>query len=344
MSVIMIILLFMFAINAKVAESGQYFDDYCSPKKSNALKGIFVMMVFVSHFRGYVTLTDADTIAVKVVSFLGQQMVAPFLFYSGYGVVESIKKKGLPYVKKLPVHRALKTLLHFDIAVLFFLLMRFILRKPTTLSTFLLALVGWTSLGNSNWYIFAMVALYLITAISFFLFRKNHYLAAVCVTALSLVLILLLTPYRPNYCYNTILCYVMGVWYSLLREHVEKIVMRNDIIYCLALVFFFMSHHWIGERSQWNDWAYQIYAMLFVVLLVGASMKVSLDNAILQFLGKHTFSIYILQRLPMWFLSSKGVYYDDNVSLFIISFLITCAMAVAFDSAMQKLDNHIFGK
>lgn len=135
MSAIMLVLLFLFAVNAKMAEADQFFDDYCSPRKSNALKGIFVVMVFISHFRGYVTLTDADLIASKVISFLGQQMVAPFLFYSGYGVVESIKRKGLPYVKKLPVHRALRTLLHFDVAVLLFLVMRIILRESTTLRT-----------------------------------------------------------------------------------------------------------------------------------------------------------------------------------------------------------------
>lgn len=75
MSAIMLVLLFLFAVNAKMAEADQFFDDYCSPRKSNALKGIFVVMVFISHFRGYVTLTDADLIASKVISFLGQQLV-----------------------------------------------------------------------------------------------------------------------------------------------------------------------------------------------------------------------------------------------------------------------------
>lgn len=304
----MIVLLFMFVMNAQFAESDQFFDDYCSARKTNSIKGVFVMMVFVSHFRGYVTLTDSDSIAIQVVSFLGQQMVAPFLFYSGFGVMESIKRKGLPYVKQLPMHRALRTLLHFDVAVVLFLLMRIVLQDSTALRTFLLALVCWTSIGNSNWYIFAMVSLYIITAVSFLIFRKNHYLAAICLTVLSIALILLLTPYRPDYCYNTILCYVAGAWYSLFRKYVEKIVMRNDIVYCLTLVVIFVVWQWVGIRAKWNEWAYQLKAVLFAVLLVGISMKIRLDNAFLRFLGNHTFSIYMLQRLPMSFLSRNGMY------------------------------------
>lgn len=184
--------------------------------------------------------------------------------------------------------------------------------------------------------------LYLITAVSFLIFRKSHYLAAACLTALSLGLILLLIPNRPDCWHNTILCYVLGVWYSLLRDRVEKIVMRNDIVYCLALAAAFAAWHWVGVRAKWNDWAYQLKAVLFVVLLVGVSMKLCLDNAFLQFLGKHTFSIYILQRLPMRFLSSKGVYAEDNVALFIVCFLLTCAIAIVFDSTMQKMDRLLF--
>lgn len=342
MSAVMIVLLFMCAVGVKFAEPDQYFNDCCSVSKSNALKGVFVLMVFVSHFRGYITLTESDQVAVDVVVYLGQLMVAPFLFYSGYGVMESIRRKGLTYVRKLPVHRALKTLLHFDIAVLLFLLMNFILGREVALGKFLLSLVCWTSLGNSNWYIFAMVALYLITAFSFIVVRKNHYISAIVTTVLSIALIIVLMPYRPAYCYNTVLCYCLGVWYSLLREQIEKLVMRSDLLYFAALAFVFVVYRWISHRIGVSSWVYQLYAMLFVILVALCSMKVSLDNGFLQFLGKHTFSIYILQRLPMWYLSQKGYYKGDTVAMFIISFLLTCVISLVFDWSMAKLDGFLF--
>ena len=342
MSAIMIVLLLMCAAGISFAEPGQFYKDYCSPRKSNALKGIFVLMVFVSHFRAYITVGAADQVAVKVVSYLGQLMVVPFLFYSGYGVMESIRKKGLAYTKKLPVHRALKTLLHFDIAVLLFLALNFILGKEVSLEKFLLSLVCWTSLGNSNWYIFAMVALYLITALAFLTVRKNHYLAAALTTVLSCVLIVVLMPHRPGYCYNTILSYCLGMWYSLFREKIERVVMRNELLYFFVLAAVFVAYRWVSHRTGISIWVYQVYSMLFVILVSFVCMKVSIDNGFLQFLGKHTFSIYILQRLPMVYFSEKGLYAGDPVTMFIVSFLLTCFISVLFDEAMAKLDGLIF--
>lgn len=342
MSAVMIVLLLMCAAGITFAEPGQFYKDYCSPRKSNALKGIFVLMVFVSHFRGYIATGESDRVALAVVNYLGQLMVVPFLFYSGYGVVESIRKKGVAYTKKLPVHRALKTLLHFDIAVLLYLGMNFILGNEVTLEKFLLSLVCWTSLGNSNWYIFAMVALYLITAVSFLIIRKNHYAAAALTTVLSCVLIVVLMPHRPGYCYNTILSYCLGMWYSLLREKIEKLVTRNDLLYFFALAAVFVAYRWVSHRIGISSWVFQVYAMLFMILVSFIGMKVNIDNGFLQFLGKHTFSIYILQRLPMWYFSRKGLYNGDPVAMFIVSFLLTCVISVAFDMAMPKLDAWIF--
>lgn len=341
MSALMIVLLLMCAAGATFAEPGQFYKDYCSPKKSNALKGIFVLIVFVSHFRAYVPIGAEDQVAVSVVTYLGQLMVVPFLFYSGYGVMESIRKKGISYTKKLPVHRALKTLLHFDIAVLLFLVLNFVLGKQVTLQKFLLSLVCWTSLGNSNWYIFAMVALYLITAVAFLVFRKNHYAAAALATVLTCVLIVILAPHRPAYCYNTILSYCFGMWYSLFREKIERVVMGHEILYFAALAVVLVAYRWVSHRIS-SPWIYQGYSILFMILVVLVGMKVTFDNGFLQFLGKHTFSIYILQRLPMILLSEMGLYQGDKVTMFIVSFLLTCVISVVFDEAMAKLDALIF--
>lgn len=344
MSAIIIVLLFVCAQGMKIASPEEFQKDYIIPSRTNCIKGFFVLMVFISHFRSYVTLTPADNIAVTIVAYLGQLMVAPFLFYSGYGVMESIKRKGLSYVKSIPVHRALKTLLHFDIAVLLFLIVRSALGVKYSLQHILLAFTTWTSLGNSNWYILVIISSYLISAVSSFVFKRNHYLAAVSVTLLSILLSHTLSLYQPDYWYNTILCYSLGVWYSILREKMEKIVMQNDILYCAAMAFAFMAYHWLSGRTGKSTWIYQIYALFFVILVVGVAMKISYCNAFLDFLGSHIFSIYILQRIPMMILNWKGIYKNDNASFFLLSFVLTCILALAYDFCMNKLDGLIFAK
>ena len=39
--------------------------------------------------------------------------MAMFLFYSGYGVYESIKRKGTPYIDNFSKNRLLKTFIEF---------------------------------------------------------------------------------------------------------------------------------------------------------------------------------------------------------------------------------------
>ena len=65
-------------------------------------------------------------------------------------------------------------MIHFDIAVALFLICDIILGKHYDLKTVLLAFTGWTSIGNSNWYIFAVIILYFIVLLSFTVFKKKQ--------------------------------------------------------------------------------------------------------------------------------------------------------------------------
>lgn len=83
--------------------------------------------------------------------------------------MESIFKKGQAYVESFPRRRLLPTLLNFDVAVAAFLLLNVVLGIKHSKHDIILAFTGWTSLGNSNWYIFVILLCYLCTYIGFYL-------------------------------------------------------------------------------------------------------------------------------------------------------------------------------
>lgn len=136
--------------------------DYLGREQCDSIKGVFILFVFFSHFMGYVGRVGGYVIDTH----LGQMMVTLFLFYSGYGVMESIKKKGDEYVKSMPKRRILTTLVNFDIAVLAFIALDLILGRPITIKLTLLSFVCWESVGNSNWYIFAIICCYIAAFVS----------------------------------------------------------------------------------------------------------------------------------------------------------------------------------
>lgn len=48
-------------------------NDYLSPEKTTTIKGIFIILVFFSHFNSYVIYSNAlDNIYIKIIGYVGQ--------------------------------------------------------------------------------------------------------------------------------------------------------------------------------------------------------------------------------------------------------------------------------
>jgi len=343
MTVFLLLLVLLCVIGAEVKKENEFFEDYASLEKSNAIKGIFVVMVFFSHAKAYMHLTDANSeYYLGLQTYLAQMIVVPFLFFSGYGIMQSVMKKGTNYIKKIPTNRLLKVLLHFDIAVLLFVGLNLIIKREMTLSKVLWSLIGWESIGNSNWYILAILIAYAATFVAFIIFRKNHYLAAVVTTVLVVLAILFISKYRPGYYYNTMLTYCFGLWYALFKDKIDKICMKNEVIWLGVIGVCGAVYYLVHKNFLQSIWYYELWACMFMMLLLLFSMKISINNGILQFFGNHVFSIYILQRLPMDFINAHYNVPKIPYIFLVTSFVVTLIIALIFDFAMKKLDGIIF--
>lgn len=314
-----------------VTVSGQKWNDYMSKEKTGAVKGIFVLMVFISHFCSSFTGNAGDVLVHKYITLkFNQLMVTMFLFYSGYGIMESIKKKGGIYVKNLPVQRILKLLFDFDIAVLLYLLLDMILGRPQKPMTILAAFFAWDNIGNSDWYVFAILWLYIFSFIGFTVSKKNHYVSAAIVTFLCGVYVVSLLKIKHDWWFNTVICYVFGMWFSLFRELFEKIVQRSNVTWAISfaasLAGFCIFFH---QRKIFV--MYEISCIFFVLCVLLFTMKVSVDNKILRKFGEFVFGVYILQKIPLMICDKLG-FLDSNPYLcFIACLVITFILAIGFN-------------
>lgn len=163
-------LLILFNIGISERKPNQ---DFLSKEKTDSIRGVFILIVFLNHISEYFATAGADLSAwhnkllFLIPKAFGQLMVVMFLFYSGYGVRESIKKKGSEYISRIPRKRVLNTLLNFDIAVVFFTIIGLLIGKDISISRFCLSLTAWDSVGNSNWYIFVILLCYILTFLIF---------------------------------------------------------------------------------------------------------------------------------------------------------------------------------
>ncbi len=332
----------------KFAFRGFYGEAGFSRDVTDSVKGIFIWLVFLSHSSFYVTYTaKIDILGLRISGYLGQLIVACFLFYSGYGVCEAIKKKGTDYLRKFPKHRVLKTLIHFDIAVMINFVTQLLLGNRFSFTRIIFGLLGWESLGNSNWYIFVILVLYLITWISFSLFKGNPVIPVFAATVLIGFLTVFLYFTRPIWWYDTILCYILGMLVSIIKDEFISFITKNNIIWAsctvLCVILFVSLHSNIGTTAfAISTLSRMFIAPIFAIGIVLLLMKVRISNKVLVFSGRHLFEIFILHRIPLAVFKELGIADYNCYIFFVLSLVCTIILSVMFKYLTDKIDKLIF--
>ena len=182
-----------------------------------------------------------------------------------------------------------------------------------------------------NWYIFAVLCLYIATYLSFAAFGSNKYVAISAVTVLTLYFVCFQLPYREAYCYNTVFCYTAGLWFSCFKEKFEAVCLQNQKSYYLSLLILLAGFR-ILHQYWYNLVCYQLTAIAFALIIVLITVKLQITNRILKYCGKHLFSLFILQRLPMQAL--QDTWLAGNILLyFCICLAATFILSICFDKA-----------
>ena len=157
-----------------ITQDNDLYFQYLSKDAILPIKGFSLGLVFFRHFIIYVTLSNSflDISFIYIDRLLDQLIVTMFFMYSGYGIYESIKIKGSNYIKNFPKRRFLSTWIKFAILICLFLMFDIMMGHKFDLFTIILSFIGWTSIGNSNWFIFVTFVLYILVYISFFWIYK----------------------------------------------------------------------------------------------------------------------------------------------------------------------------
>lgn len=349
MTVYVLLLVFIVFAGIKAAPAGHFCKDYMSKEKTCAIKGIFVILVLFRHASQYMNLGGPyDDPFLILEQHTGQMIVAMFFFYSGYGMMEAVKKKGFPYVKAILCKRLPNVYIKFAIVVLLFLILDLCLGKLSGYDwqTIVWSFIGWKNIGNSNWYMFAIFILYFIFFLAFFLLcwnqsRTTHFVSAVLLTVLTVGYVFWQIQIGQSaYFYNTVILLPLGVWYSLLKPWIEKLMMTSEIRYtfvCAVTVLLYAAAY--GWRGRYGIEGYTIWAVVFTLSVVWFTMKISVGNPVLEWFGNHVFSVYMLQRIPMILLSHWGLGYSHRYFFLAVSIVSTIFLSHIFDTVTDRFSN-----
>ncbi len=322
-------------------------EDYISKEQTGSFKGFFVMMIFFSHIQAYLPVDFfGDKIVTAVYGVLGQLIVVVFLFYSGYGVMESIRNKP-GYMKGFFKNRIVKLILDYNIVSLAYMLYRTCTGTFFSWERYAFSWCGWETVekveANGNWFIFAVLSLYMITwLINFLLHRILHlegmkfqYILTASVILVTVGLMWLLGYVgRPDFWYNILITYGFGMLYSVLRKPIED-AMRKTPWYLMALA---ITGGAMGVLIllRLNDIvSFSVLACLFAFFLVLVSMRVRIQNPVLIWLGKLSFSIYLVHKGCMAVFQGLG--FAENPILY-------GALCIVSTMIMAQLHHWVAGK
>ncbi|MBR3153013.1 MAG: hypothetical protein IKF52_05395 [Clostridia bacterium] len=332
-----IIILILFLIILITAKPVKYNEEYLAKRYTNIVKGFFIVFVFIRHFLQYKLQFSnewVDKIGIDFNKKLSQLIVTMFLFYSGYGIMESTKNKGKKYIDNIPKKRILATLINFDIAVIIYIIVyNIFIAKSLSIKKMLLALIGWRSFGNSNWYILCILILYFIAYLSFTSFKDNKK-RIISVFIGTLLYTSIMKFYKDSYYYNTAFCFVAGIAYSMYKNKIELWIKNRELITFVYLSVFYIIAYKLRANMIW----YHIHSVLFALVIVVASRKINIKNKGLEWMGKNLFPIYIYQRIPMMLLNKSSYMRENPYIFFIVAFILTLMIAFIYNIIRLIID------
>lgn len=319
--------------------------EYIGREITTSIKGIFAIIILFSHGKGYLPPPIPNSLIYNIIiDSLGQLMVVMFLIYSGYGIVESYKRKSTIYSKSFFKKRVLKTLIHFDLAVLLFLILSLSIGHDFPIRNYMLCFTGWLDIGNSNWFVFDIIILYLISYLGFIIVERSHgnlkhFLLIMFIG--SLLFTLTMYKLKPLWWSDTIMAYPMGMLWSVYKNKLEEYLGDQQKYILFTLLTFFL---FIGLTIAGKIFA-SIFAMfasaVFGILIILLTMRLHLGNRVLHWLGINAFSIYILQRIPMILASEYG--FNVKPVLFMaISISTSILLAWGFTKITDRVDQKLF--
>ena len=338
---------FLSILNLQVKGKEKYNHDYMEFNNTCSIKGIFVWLIIFRHKSGYGNYKNF--LYKKIDNNLSQQVVSMFLFYSGFGIYESLKKKSYLYAKSL-LFKAIIIFLKSQIIILIYLACNiFIVGNKITLKRYLLSVIFKLGIGNSNWFAFTIIIFYFYSFLSFSFVKTNYFLGILIISIFCLFHSILVYNYyypKQKHTVDNVLCFVFGFYYSFAQKYLDKIIMKSDIHYFgITSAIIYIYYRCFGIN---NLIFISLKNTLFALLVVLITIKVKFNNDLLKFLNSHSYSIYHLQRLVMMIVSEKKIFNNNNFiqisfefsAIFFIASLFD-KYTVFIDKKFKRNSNHI---
>ncbi len=312
-------------------------------KYRTQLMGVAILWVMFYHSHINV---EAYTL-LKFIKRIGYGGVDIFMLLSGFGVYFSISKDGS--TKNFYKKRALRILPYYLPIVLIVSLIAYYLDIWPLSSVIhnMLMTSFWFNIGLSNmydWYIPALVFLYLMTPLFYKYFKKNKIVTTVSVIVFFYALNLAsdkIFGYLYNFSFRVPL-YILGFWLAdFLKNHKDyKISFPFSALFFISLIVGIgLLYYFYFYTDYFGDHGIYLYPFMLVTfplcLFLGYlfSLFPQFKFPVLTFFGTYTLTLYIFHEKILFLFSSLiPVRHSDTVA-----FIVTVILAYLWQKIVERI-------
>lgn len=305
---------------AQIVPRGEAFEQLFPLEVSKGLQGFLGMVILIHHVAVYLNNLGLYSGELGFFESVGIFCIGFFFFSSGYGLMVSLHTKE-NYLKGFLKKRVLMILVPFFICNYLFMFGLLLLGVKLKTSELLMAFFGIRLLNSQMWYAVEIMLLYLAFYLVFRLVKKEGW----CLFLLGIV-ILSFTVYGMRggafdfsicpwffgeWWYNTTPMFLAGMVVAAKRERLRQWIHKYyyPVLGIAAVVFgvFTYFHTMVYEQhGYWTGWLkdriityfFQVgWVISFVLLVVLILQKVRFRNRVLEFLGKFSLEIVLINGL-----------------------------------------------
>lgn len=221
----------------------------------------------------------------------------------------------------------------YEIATILFVLVQIAVGEQWTLKQTCLSFLIW----GKSWYIFAILCLYAFTFFAFKIVKKNYLAGIATIAVLTVLYIVIVKNFKSRFWYDTVMCYPLGMIYSMYKEKIEKFTADKLYKWCISIAIV-SGLVLLAKVFGKNALISVIFGYLLIgILIVLITMRVSFRNKILDWCGKYAFEIFILHHIPMIVLNKTGLTEVNHYLSFGICIIVIPVLAYCFSKAYKKI-------
>lgn len=269
---------------------------------TQAVSGICACLIIISHSLYSFDALYALAAYPGQVYILDQLVVAPFLFFSGYGVALSARKKP-DYIKSMPKKKLLPLYLRFALINTVSLAVGAALKtgftaKQAALSYLCLDTVLLGRLGCCSWFVGVILLLWGASYLAYRLFPQSEKAALIMISILCVELYVLFRVLAlPAPWWDTLLTFPAGLWCAYASDEIgaglkKNSLLRSELIVVFALLTALCE---LGFRRG-NPRAFYPAPLFLCAGIAVLSAQFKAGNRLLNYCGKRALYLYLVQE------------------------------------------------